>query len=174
MIEDLSSCGQTHPNIREFSWCTADANSLVFYLPLDAIKLVIRYVLSGDAWNLLTEKKVAFAQHQNYGREKRQAQWMAIAQAGVSASVSTSSALPLAKQAYGSKGRGAAEQAKRRAELARLRDRHALKGHISSVAKLRGLDDRSAVENFHTVSCRLIVSQKNEVKYFLYFMFTRT
>jgi hypothetical protein len=84
---------------------------------LDAIKLIIRYVLSGDAWNLLTEKKVAFTHHQNYGREQRQAQWMAISQSVVRPSAATSSAL--SKQGYRSKGLDAAEQARRRAELAR-------------------------------------------------------
>ncbi|CAM6095500.1 unnamed protein product [Calypogeia fissa] len=129
--------------------------NLVSYLPLDAIKLIIRYVLSGDAWNLLTEKKVAFTRHRNYGREQRQAQWMALSRgAGASKSAAaTSAALPMTLQGYRtrSSGPGApAEQARRRAELARLRDKHALKGHISSVARLKGLDDKSAVENFYT------------------------
>ncbi|RCV41421.1 hypothetical protein SETIT_9G134800v2 [Setaria italica] len=33
-----------------------------------------------------------------------------------------------------------AEEAKRRAEIARLRELHTLKGHVESVVKLKGLD----------------------------------
>ncbi|KAJ3673682.1 hypothetical protein LUZ60_005674 [Juncus effusus] len=34
--------------------------SLIFYLPLDIIKFIIIYCLSGDAWNLLFDRKVKF------------------------------------------------------------------------------------------------------------------
>jgi H+-transporting ATPase len=33
--------------------------SLVFYVPLDIIKFTIRYALSGEAWNLLFDRKVS-------------------------------------------------------------------------------------------------------------------
>ena len=32
--------------------------SLIFYIPLDIIKFIVRYALSGDAWNLLFDRKV--------------------------------------------------------------------------------------------------------------------
>jgi H+-transporting ATPase len=32
--------------------------SLVFYVPLDPIKIAVRYTLSGEAWNLLFDRKV--------------------------------------------------------------------------------------------------------------------
>jgi H+-transporting ATPase len=32
--------------------------SLVFYVPLDLIKIAVRYTLSGEAWNLLFDRKV--------------------------------------------------------------------------------------------------------------------
>lgn len=32
--------------------------SLIFYFPLDIIKFAVRYGLSGDAWNLLFDRKV--------------------------------------------------------------------------------------------------------------------
>lgn len=32
--------------------------SLVFYLPLDVIKFAVRYILRGDAWELITEHRV--------------------------------------------------------------------------------------------------------------------
>lgn len=33
--------------------------SLIFYIPLDIIKFAVRYALSGEAWNLLFDKKVS-------------------------------------------------------------------------------------------------------------------
>lgn len=33
--------------------------SLVFYVPLDIIKFTVRYALSGEAWNLLLDRKVS-------------------------------------------------------------------------------------------------------------------
>lgn len=33
--------------------------SLVFYVPMDPIKFTIRYILSGEAWNLLFDRKVS-------------------------------------------------------------------------------------------------------------------
>lgn len=32
--------------------------SLIFYIPLDIIKFAVRYGLTGEAWNLLFDKKV--------------------------------------------------------------------------------------------------------------------
>ena len=32
--------------------------SFVFYLPLDVIKFSVRYILRGDAWELITERRV--------------------------------------------------------------------------------------------------------------------
>ena len=32
--------------------------SLIFYLPLDVIKFAVRYILRGDAWELITERRV--------------------------------------------------------------------------------------------------------------------
>lgn len=33
--------------------------SLIFYIPLDIIKFIVRYALSGEAWNLLFDRKVS-------------------------------------------------------------------------------------------------------------------
>lgn len=33
--------------------------SLIFYVPLDIIKFMVRYALSGEAWNLLFDRKVS-------------------------------------------------------------------------------------------------------------------
>jgi len=32
--------------------------SIIFYIPLDVIKFIIRYALSGKAWNNITENRV--------------------------------------------------------------------------------------------------------------------
>lgn len=32
--------------------------SVIFYIPLDIIKFTVRYALSGEAWNLIFERKV--------------------------------------------------------------------------------------------------------------------
>lgn len=52
--------------------------SLVSYPPLDIIKLICRYVLSGQAWALMTEQKVFFTRKKNFGQQARQAQWATI------------------------------------------------------------------------------------------------
>lgn len=33
--------------------------SLIFYVPLDIIKFIVSYALSGEAWNLLFDRKVS-------------------------------------------------------------------------------------------------------------------
>eukprot|EP00268_Persea_americana_P051694 TRINITY_DN5729_c1_g1_i1.p1 TRINITY_DN5729_c1_g1~~TRINITY_DN5729_c1_g1_i1.p1 ORF type:complete len:322 (+),score=47.74 TRINITY_DN5729_c1_g1_i1:140-967(+) len=113
--------------------------SLVFYVPLDLIKFAVRYALSGKAWDNLIEGKTAFTSKKDYGREEREAQW-ALAQRtlhGLQPPETTS--LFSDKNSYRELSE-IAEQAKRRAEVARLRELHTLKGHVESVVKLKGLD----------------------------------
>ncbi|CAI9761258.1 unnamed protein product [Fraxinus pennsylvanica] len=113
--------------------------SIVFYLPLDVIKFSIRYILSGKAWQNLYENKTAFTTKKDYGKEEREAQW-ALAQRtlhGLQAPETTN--LFNEKNSYRELSE-IAEQAKRRAEIARLRELHTLKGHVESVVKLKGLD----------------------------------
>lgn len=64
--------------------------SVIWYFPLDPIKMVSRYMLSGQAWALLTEHKVFLTRQKNYGREQRQAQWATIARSGTHSPVATS------------------------------------------------------------------------------------
>ncbi|XP_009401466.2 plasma membrane ATPase [Musa acuminata AAA Group] len=113
--------------------------SLISFIPLDWIKFAIRYVLSGNAWTYLFDRKTAFTTKKDYGREEREAQW-AIAQRtlhGLQPPDTTS--LFNDKSSYRELSE-IAEQAKRRAEIARLRELHTLKGHVESVVKLKGLD----------------------------------
>lgn len=37
--------------------------SLIFYIPLDIIKFTVRYALSGEAWNLVFDRKVSELLH---------------------------------------------------------------------------------------------------------------
>ncbi|WRX33587.1 Cation-transporting P-type ATPase [Theobroma cacao] len=113
--------------------------SIVFYIPLDLMKFAIRYILSGKAWLNLLENKTAFTTKKDYGKEEREAQW-ALAQRtlhGLQPPEATN--LFNDKSSYRELSE-IAEQAKRRAEVARLRELHTLKGHVESVVKLKGLD----------------------------------
>ncbi|OWM84328.1 plasma membrane ATPase 4-like [Punica granatum] len=113
--------------------------SIVFYLPLDLIKFAIRYILSGKAWLNLLENKTAFTTKKDYGKEEREAQWALAQRTLHGLQPPEASALFNDKSSYRELSE-IAEQAKRRAEVARLRELHTLKGHVESVVKLKGLD----------------------------------
>uniref|UniRef100_A0A7C8ZF78 Plasma membrane ATPase n=1 Tax=Opuntia streptacantha TaxID=393608 RepID=A0A7C8ZF78_OPUST len=122
--------------------------NVVFYFPLDILKFAIRYILSGKAWLNLFESKTAFTTKKDYGKEEREAQW-ALAQRtlhGLQAP-EPSSTLFNDKNSYRELSE-IAEQAKRRAEVARLRELHTLKGHVESVVKLKGLDIDTIQQNY--------------------------
>lgn len=113
--------------------------SIVTYFPLDLLKFAIRYILSGKAWDNLLENRTAFTSKKDYGKEEREAQW-ALAQRTLHGLQP-----PEAHNLFSDKSSyrelsEIAEQAKRRAEVARLRELQTLKGHVESVAKLKGLD----------------------------------
>ncbi|KAJ6697667.1 PLASMA MEMBRANE ATPASE [Salix purpurea] len=114
--------------------------SLVTYLPLDILKFATRYILSGKAWDNLLENKTAFTTKKDYGKEEREAQW-ATAQRTLHGlqPPETSHNMFSDKNSYRELSE-IAEQAKRRAEMARLRELNTLKGHVESVVKLKGLD----------------------------------
>ncbi|XP_022721157.1 plasma membrane ATPase 4-like isoform X1 [Durio zibethinus] len=113
--------------------------SIVFYIPLDVIKFLIRYSLSGKAWDNLLQNKTAFTTKKDYGKGEREAQW-AMAQRTLHGLTP-----PELTELYNEKSNyrelsEIAEQARKRAEVARLRELHTLKGHVESVVKLKGLD----------------------------------
>ncbi|KAL2480940.1 ATPase 2 [Abeliophyllum distichum] len=121
--------------------------SIVFYLPLDVMKFAIGYILSGKAWQNLYDNKTAFTTKKDYGKEEREAQW-ALAQRtlhGLQAPETTN--LFNEKNGYRELSE-IAEQAKRRAEIARLRELHTLKGHVESVVKLKGLDIETIQQHY--------------------------
>ncbi|KAH7544680.1 plasma membrane ATPase 4 [Ziziphus jujuba] len=113
--------------------------SIVFYVPLDLMKFAIRYILSGKAWLNLLENKTAFTTKKDYGKEEREAQWALAQRTLHGLQPPETSNLFNDKSSYRELSE-IAEQAKRRAEVARLRELHTLKGHVESVVKLKGLD----------------------------------
>ncbi|KAL5223932.1 hypothetical protein ABZP36_010571 [Zizania latifolia] len=124
--------------------------SVVTFFPLDVFKFAIRYFLSGKGWNNVFDHKTAFANELDYGKSKREAQW-AIAQRSLHGlqQPETSAALFDDNKDYLELSE-IAEQAKRRAEIARLRELHTLKGHVESVVKLKGIDI-DTIQNHYTV-----------------------
>ncbi|KAJ6925052.1 plasma membrane ATPase 4-like isoform X2 [Populus alba x Populus x berolinensis] len=93
--------------------------SVVTYVPLDILKFAIRYILSGKAWDNLLENKTAFTTKKDYGKEEREAQW-ATAQRTLHGlqPPETSHNMFSEKNSYRELSE-IAEQAKRRAEMAR-------------------------------------------------------
>ncbi|KAJ1273493.1 hypothetical protein BS78_06G285000 [Paspalum vaginatum] len=123
--------------------------TIVTFFPLDIFKFASRYFLSGKQWNNVFHNKAAFANELDYGKSKREAQW-AIAQrslhglqqpesSGLFNTDNTNDFIELSE---------IAEHAKRRAEIARLRELHTLKGHVESVVKLKGLDMDTIQHNY--------------------------
>jgi H+-transporting ATPase len=123
--------------------------SIIFYLPLDIIKFLIRFALSGKAWDNLLENKTAFTTKKDYGREEREAQWATAQRTlhGLQPPEVASNTLFNEKSSYRELSE-IAEQAKRRAEIARLRELTTLKGHVESVVKLKGLDIDTIQQNY--------------------------
>ncbi|KAG6411530.1 hypothetical protein SASPL_129613 [Salvia splendens] len=116
--------------------------SIVTYFPLDILKFCIRLALTGKAWDSMIQNKTAFTTKKDYGKGEREAQW-AVAQRtlrGLStASESDKDHIELS---------AIADQARRRAEVARLREIHTLKGHVESMVKLKGLDIETIQQHY--------------------------
>ncbi|KAK8975942.1 hypothetical protein V6N11_057774 [Hibiscus sabdariffa] len=105
----------------------------------DLLKYAIRYVLSGKAWDNLLENKTAFTTKKDYGKEEREAQWAASQRTLHGLQPPETSSIFNEWSSYRELSE-IAEQAKRRAEVPRLRELNTLKGHVESVVKLKGLD----------------------------------
>ncbi|KAL0440776.1 UNVERIFIED_CONTAM: Plasma membrane ATPase 3 [Sesamum radiatum] len=112
--------------------------NIIFYIPLDIIKFLIRYALSGRAWDLVLEQRIAFTRKKDFGKEQRELKW-AHAQRTLHGLQVPDTKLFNETNNF-SELNQLAEEAKRRAEIARLRELHTLKGHVESVVRLKGLD----------------------------------
>ncbi|XP_022639535.1 ATPase 8, plasma membrane-type isoform X1 [Vigna radiata var. radiata] len=106
--------------------------SIVTYIPLDILKFLIRLGLSGKAWDNMLENKTAFTTKKDYGKGEREAQW--------AMNQRTLHGLQVGETKVNHEQSELAEQARRRAEAARLKELHTLKGHVESVMKLKGID----------------------------------
>uniref|UniRef100_A0A2N9H2W0 Plasma membrane ATPase n=1 Tax=Fagus sylvatica TaxID=28930 RepID=A0A2N9H2W0_FAGSY len=112
--------------------------NIIFYIPLDFIKFFIRYALSGRAWDLVIEQRIAFTRQKDFGKEQRELQW-AHAQRTLHGLQPPDTKM-FTERTHFTELNNMAEEAKRRAEIARLRELHTLKGHVESVVRLKGLD----------------------------------
>lgn len=112
--------------------------NIIFYFPLDIIKFFIRYALSGKAWDLVIEQRTAFTRQKDFGKEARELKW-AHAQRTLHGLHTTDTKM-FSERGNFTDLNQMAEEAKRRAEIARLRELHTLKGHVESVVRLKGLD----------------------------------
>ncbi|XP_010272214.1 PREDICTED: ATPase 11, plasma membrane-type-like [Nelumbo nucifera] len=111
--------------------------NVIFYIPLDFIKFIIRYALSGRAWDLVIEQRIAFTRKKDFGKEARELKW-AHAQRTLHG-LQPPDTMFNERTSFTDLNQ-MAEEAKRRAEIARLRELHTLKGHVESVVRLKGLD----------------------------------
>ncbi|XP_042003575.1 ATPase 11, plasma membrane-type-like [Salvia splendens] len=133
------TCGMFGIQRIGWGWCGVIwLYNILSYLLLDPIKFGVRYALSGRAWNLLLNQRTAFNSQRDFGKEAREAAWAAeqrtihglqSAETKMFSDKNTSREMNIM-----------AEEAKKRAEVARLRELHTLKGKVESFAKLRGLD----------------------------------
>ncbi|CAN1343998.1 Plasma membrane ATPase 4 [Linum perenne] len=121
--------------------------SVVFYIPLDILKFIIRYALSGKAWDNVTQRRTAFTNKNDFGKGEREAQWAADQRTLHGLQPPENTELFNEKSNYRELSE-IAEQAKRRAEVARLRELHTLKGHVESVVKLKGLDIETIQQHY--------------------------
>ncbi|KAF3338923.1 plasma membrane ATPase 4-like protein [Carex littledalei] len=119
--------------------------SIVTYIPLDFLKFIIRYLLSGKAWNNVFVSHVGLTNKKDYGKGERQAQW-AVDQRTLHG-LKTNGSAHYNEASYTELSE-IAEQAKRRAEVARLRELHTVKGHVESMVKLKGLDIDTINQNY--------------------------
>jgi H+-transporting ATPase len=130
-------------NIRGIGWGWAGViwlYSIVTYFPLDVIKFIVRYIQSGNAWDLLLERKTAFTRKKDFGKEAREAQWAHAQRTLHGLHPTDENDSPLPGNNSNRELGEMAEQAKRRAEIARLREVNTLKGHVESVVRMKNLD----------------------------------
>lgn len=112
--------------------------NIITYIPLDCIKFFIRYAMSGRAWDLVLEQRIAFTRQKDFGKEARELKW-AHAQRTLHG-LQVPDTKMFSDQTTFTDLNQMAEEAKRRAEIARLRELQTLKGHVESVVRLKGLD----------------------------------
>ncbi|RVX08645.1 ATPase 4, plasma membrane-type [Vitis vinifera] len=110
---------------RARSWSFIERPGLLLVVAFVIAQLfIIRYALSGKAWDLVIEQRIAFTRKKDFGKEARELKW-ALAQRTLhglhppETKMFTDHNITELNQM--------AEEAKRRAEIARLRELHTLK-----------------------------------------------
>ncbi|KAH7661921.1 P-type ATPase subfamily IIIA protein [Dioscorea alata] len=122
--------------------------NIIFYFPLDIIKFMIRYALSGRHWDHLFERKVAFTGKKDFGKEARELKW-------AHAQRTLNGLQPPDTRMFNDRTNlndpnHMAEDSKRRAEIARLRELNTLKGYMESVVRNKGINIET-IEKSYTV-----------------------
>ncbi|KAI3829149.1 hypothetical protein L1987_03265 [Smallanthus sonchifolius] len=112
--------------------------NILTYILLDPLKFAVQYGLSGRAWGLVVEKRTAFTTKKDFGREAREAAWAT--EQRMLNGLQSGEPRMFPDQGTFREISVMADEARRRAEIARLRELHTLKGKVESFAKLRGLD----------------------------------
>ncbi|CAN0921835.1 Plasma membrane ATPase 2 (Fragment) [Linum grandiflorum] len=131
-----------------WGWCGAIwAFNIATYLLLDPIKFIVMYALSGRAWGLVVDKRTAFSSKKDFGREEREAAW-ATEQRTLHGLQNNGDMKMFSDKSTYREMSLMAEEAKKRAEMARMRELRTLKGRVESFAKLRGLDIDSKNNNY--------------------------
>ncbi|PQP95131.1 plasma membrane ATPase 1-like isoform X2 [Prunus yedoensis var. nudiflora] len=138
-------------NIRSIGWGWTGIiwlYNIIIYMLLDPIKFAVRYALSGQAWGLVVDQRTAFTSKNDFGKEAREAAW-ATEQRTLHGLQSVDRKMFSERNTFRDINL-MAEEAKRRAEIARLRELHTLKGKVESFAKLKGIDI-DAINQHYTV-----------------------
>ncbi|CAN1827763.1 ATPase 10, plasma membrane-type [Linum perenne] len=138
----------TFASIRGIGWEWAGVVWLycfIFYIPLDILKFAVRYCLSGEAWNLVFDRKTALTSKKDYGKDERAARWV-LSQTSQQRSSSAIDLKPNVRRSS-----SMAEQAWRRAEMARLGELHSWRGGgVESVLKLKNMDLKG-IQGSHSI-----------------------
>ncbi|KAJ8900189.1 hypothetical protein K2173_024829 [Erythroxylum novogranatense] len=128
--------------IRSIGWGWTGAIwvfNIVTYLLLDPLKFAVRYALSGRAWNLVVDQRTALTSKKDFGKEEREAAWAA-EQRSLHGLQSGDYRRSTDNRSSVGEPNHMAEEARKRAEIARLTELHTLKGKVENAAKRRGLD----------------------------------
>ncbi|KAL1810275.1 hypothetical protein DCAR_0729959 [Daucus carota subsp. sativus] len=120
--------------------------NIIFYIPLDVIKFFIRYAISGRAWDLVLERRIAFTRQKDFGREQRELRW-AHAQRTLHG-LEVPDTKMFGERNNVTELNQMAEEAKRRAEIAKLREMNTLKGHVESVIRMKGIDVETIQQSY--------------------------
>ncbi|XP_010531891.1 PREDICTED: ATPase 10, plasma membrane-type isoform X1 [Tarenaya hassleriana] len=117
---------------------------LIFYIPLDIIKFVVQYALSGEAWNLVFDRKTALTCKKDY-RSNNTRTFSQTSLHGLSC-VEEISGRRFSRSSW------IAENARRRAEIVRSRlgEQHTVTRHLESLIRLKKINTET-IQSSRTV-----------------------